>query len=507
MATPERLSVSLPERYTLVRHVADGGMASVWEATDELLGRPVAVKVLSAAFAADEGARRRFTREARAAARLSTHPHVVTVYDAGEQDGQAFLVMALYTGGTVADRIKAQVVPRAQALDWLEDAASALDLAHAEGVVHRDVKPANLLLDADDRVAVADFGIATAAWETSMTQTGMVLGTLAYLAPEQRTGGTATAASDRYALGLVARELLTGARPGTPATNPVGLPGAAEVALQRATAEDPDARPASCTALVEELEAALGEGDATAATQTARPRAAAAPLPGGPAATAAHAAPVAARTPLPPRRAAGPPAGADAPPDGGRGGKLLALLAVAALLVGVVVAVASSGGDDPASQKRPSDSTQEGQGKAPADKSTSTPAAPAEPPAGEQPADGAPAKSRAELIAQNNRAFAATRSDPAGQVAPLREAMAGLCKDESDINCAYALFNLAQALRLSGQPAEAIPLLEKRLAISDNQVGTVREELAAAQEAAGVAPAGGAPAGKGNGKGRDKDDD
>ncbi|MCW3010762.1 MAG: serine/threonine protein kinase, partial [Solirubrobacterales bacterium] len=250
-------SFALPERYSVVRHVANGGMASVWEATDELLGRSVAVKVLSPAFAADDAARRRFTREARAAARLSTHPHVVTVYDAGESDGQAYMVMALYPGGTVADRIAAGPIPRAQALDWLEDAAGALDAAHAEGVVHRDVKPANLLLDAADRVAVADFGIATAAWETSMTQTGMVLGTIAYLAPEQRTGGIATPASDRYALGLVARQLLTGAKPGQPPVT--ALPGAAEVVLGRATAEDPEARPPSCVALVAELEAALGD--------------------------------------------------------------------------------------------------------------------------------------------------------------------------------------------------------------------------------------------------------
>ncbi|MBA2347404.1 MAG: serine/threonine protein kinase, partial [Solirubrobacterales bacterium] len=205
---------SLPERYRLVRHVADGGMASVWEATDELLGRRVAVKVLAPALAADDEARRRFTREARAAARLSTHPHVVTVYDAGEHDGQTYLVMALYPGGTVADRLTDGPIPQEQALDWLEDAASALDLAHAEGVVHRDVKPANLLLDERDHVAVGDFGIATAAWESAMTSTGMVLGTLAYLAPEQRSGGAATPASDRYALGLVARQLLTGAKPG-----------------------------------------------------------------------------------------------------------------------------------------------------------------------------------------------------------------------------------------------------------------------------------------------------
>ncbi len=538
MASPPRPSVSLPERYSVIRHVANGGMASVWEATDELLGRSVAVKVLSPAYAADEAARRRFTREARAAARLSTHPHVVTVYDAGEHDGQAYMVMALYPGGTVADRIKAGPVPRPLALDWLEDAAGALDLAHGEGVVHRDVKPANLLLDAGDRVAVADFGIATAAWDTGMTSTGMVLGTLAYLAPEQRTGGTATPASDRYALGLVARELLTGARPGVEPTNPTALSGAAEVALSRATAEDPALRPRTCAALVDELEAALGDSAPTAVTRAVgmqRPRAAAVPVPvealghGEP--TAAHtAAPVAARTPLPARR---PPAprersgpvgpGAEAAGSGvdpgrdGRGAKALVALALVALLVGLGVAVAGSGGGDkPSSQaKRASTSTQKR--TTPAKRTTSSsssaapaPAAPAETQAAKPskaPAAAPATKSRSALIAQNNRAFSATRGDPAGQVAPLQEAVDGLCTDESDVNCAFALFNLAQALRLSGRAGEAIPLLERRLSISDNQVGAVRQELAAAQQAAGsgggAAPAGGS--GKG-GKGKGKKD-
>ena len=331
MASRPTAGVSLPERYVVIRHVADGGMASVWEASDELLGRRVAVKVLSPTYAADDAARRRFTREARAAARLSTHPHVVTVYDAGEHDGQAFLVMALYPGGTVADRIKAGPIPRPLALDWLEDAAGALDLAHAEGVVHRDVKPANLLLDAGDRVAVADFGIATAAWDTSMTSTGLVLGTLAYLAPEQRMGGAATAASDRYALGLVARQLLTGARPSDPAPGRVVLPGAAEVVLQRATADDPAQRPETCHALVQELEAALGDDEPTAPTRAApasRPRAVPLPLVAPTGANAAADPPTAAHTaPIVPRRprVAAPATDADTPrpvpvPAGARSG-------------------------------------------------------------------------------------------------------------------------------------------------------------------------------------------
>ena len=125
------------------------------------------------------------------------------------------------------------------------------------------------------------------------------------------------------------------------------------------------------------------------------------------------------------------------------------------------------------------------------------PAATAETPAKSPPAT---TKSRAALIAQNDAARNATRSDPAGQIAPLEEAVEGLCTNESDLNCAFALYNLAQALRFAGRPEEAIPLLERRLRISDNQVGTVRQELAAAQQAAGAAPTGAAPSGDGGGK-------
>ncbi len=481
---------SLPERYTLVRHVADGGMAAVWEATDELLGRAVAVKVLAPALAADDDARRRFTREARAAARLSTHPHVVTVYDAGEHEGQTFLVMALYPGGTVADRLARGPIPRAQALDWLEDAASALDQAHAEGVVHRDVKPANLLLDAHDHVAVGDFGIATAAWETAMTSTGLVLGTIAYLSPEQRTGGAATPASDRYALGLVARQLLTGVKPGAIPGPGQELPPAAAAVLTRATAEDPDARPASCTALVTELEEAL-TGEATQATRVAP---ALAPAPARPRADPTAVAPAAVAAARTPRPAPGPPAPGPPSSRSGFGNKALVGLAALALLVGgAAVALSSGGGDETGSEGTTGAAKSTTSKKTPSNSTSEAPpvAATPEPDPAPAPAE----KSRAELIAQNNAAFAATKGDPAGQIAPLREAVDGLCTDESDVNCAFALFNLAQALRLSGQPAEAIPLLERRLNISDNQVGAVRKELALAQQAAGTA----APAEDGGG--------
>src|ERR1700742_1835013 len=194
-ATPAR--ISLPDRYRVVRHLASGGMAAVWEAHDELLDRDVAVKILAPHLGEDAGARRRFGREARAAAGLSSHPNVVTIYDVGEHAGRVFMVMELMRGGTLNDRLRAgSEIPDATALRWLREAAEALDTAHAAGVVHRDIKPGNLLLDDHERLAVADFGIARLAWEDQLTATGQVLGTAAYISPEQALGEPATAASD-----------------------------------------------------------------------------------------------------------------------------------------------------------------------------------------------------------------------------------------------------------------------------------------------------------------------
>ena len=211
-ASPAR--ISLPERYRVVRHIANGGMAGVWEAHDQILNRSVAVKVLASHLSEDDRARLRFEREGRAAAGLSTHPHVVTIYDVGEHDGRAFMVMELMSGGTVGDRLReGRTVADDTALRWLREAAEALDAAHDAGVVHRDIKPGNLLLDERDRLAIADFGIARLAMEDQLTMTGQVLGTASYISPEQAVGEAATPASDRYALAIVAFELLTGSKP------------------------------------------------------------------------------------------------------------------------------------------------------------------------------------------------------------------------------------------------------------------------------------------------------
>ncbi|HVE69128.1 MAG TPA: serine/threonine-protein kinase, partial [Solirubrobacteraceae bacterium] len=136
-------TVELPPRYRDPRHLANGGMAAVYAAEDDVLGRRVAVKVLAAHFAEDPAAVHRFQREARAAARVSQHPHVVTIYDVGEHAGRPFIVMELRVGGSLAQVLREGVPPRADALRWVAEAGSALDAAHALDIVHRDVKPGN----------------------------------------------------------------------------------------------------------------------------------------------------------------------------------------------------------------------------------------------------------------------------------------------------------------------------------------------------------------------------
>jgi eukaryotic-like serine/threonine-protein kinase len=257
-------SPTLPARYRDARPVGRGGMADIYRATDIELARPVAVKVLAEHFAEDDDIRERFLLEARAAARLSGDPHTVKIYDVGETQGRPYLVMEYLPGGSLAARLAAGRIDEALALEWLEQTASALDAAHERGVVHRDVKPGNLLLDRADNVYVADFGIARAAGLDSHTQTGVILGTAGYLAPEQAAGGRATAASDRYAFAVVAHELLTGRRPGS--APDAGLPAAADPVFARALAEDPEYRFASCLEFVAALRAALAPVPATAPT-------------------------------------------------------------------------------------------------------------------------------------------------------------------------------------------------------------------------------------------------
>ena len=250
-------------------------MGDVYRATDATLGRVVAVKLLAEPFVADDTARRRFSREARAAARVSGDPGIVTIYDVGETDGRPYIVMEYVDGSSLEQRLHDEGAQApADVLRWLEQAGSALDHAHANGVVHRDVKPANLLVDREGDVRVADFGIASAAWLPSLTIEGTVLGTAGYFAPEQALGERTSPASDRYALGVVAYELLTGARPFAretptaemaahvsepvpPVSRRSGLPAKVDVVFERALAKRPEDRYGTCAEFVAALRAAL----------------------------------------------------------------------------------------------------------------------------------------------------------------------------------------------------------------------------------------------------------
>lgn len=204
----------LPPRYRGPERIGHGGMGDIYRATDSVLSRIVAIKVLAERYAQDGPVRERFTREALAAARLSGEPNTVTIFDVGEHNDRPYIVMEYLSGGSLDDILQADGArPPGQVFAWLAEAARALDVAHREGVVHRDVKPANLLLDAEGHVHVADFGIASAAGMHSLTMAGTVLGTAGYLSPEQARGERAGPASDRYALAIVAWELLTGKRP------------------------------------------------------------------------------------------------------------------------------------------------------------------------------------------------------------------------------------------------------------------------------------------------------
>src|SRR5215831_4857305 len=312
--------VVLAGRYRLEGCVAYGGVGEVWRAKDLVLGRPVAVKLLRTEYAQHPEVLTRFRAEARHAGSVS-HPGIAQVYDYGEDDAAAspYLVMELVDGPSLARVLAAGPLTPAHAMDVLAQAAAGLQAAHAAGLVHRDIKPGNLLAGPSGQVKITDFGIAHAAWSAPITQTGALVGTPAYLAPERITGGSATPASDLYSLGVVGYQCLTGTVPfeGIPhevtavhwhrtlPPLPAAVPAEVAELILDLTAKDPAGRPASAG---EVAVRAARLRDALAGRPTAPPPASG---PGGP-----HPAKEMGSEPLPPAGRPLPLAGEPAPMAG-----------------------------------------------------------------------------------------------------------------------------------------------------------------------------------------------
>ena len=270
--------------YALGRLLGEGGMGRVFAATDPALGRPVAVKVMRPELAAKPDARQRFLREARAAAAVS-HDHVVRIYQVGEDDGVPFLAMELLDGQSLADRLAAGPLPVAEVVRIGREAAAWLAAAHAAGLIHRDIKPANLWLEAPaGRVKLLDFGLARSVADPALTASGEVLGTPAYMAPEQAAGRPVDHRADLFSLGCVLYHAATGRRPfdgpdamsilhslanhippPAEAVNPA-VPWSLAELLGRMMAREPHARPATAAGVADQfmqlpLRPAGGSGD------------------------------------------------------------------------------------------------------------------------------------------------------------------------------------------------------------------------------------------------------
>lgn len=262
--------MTLGGRYGLTERIAIGGMGEVWKAKDKVLGRIVAVKILKEEYTGDPGFLERFRAEARHTALLN-HPGVANVFDYGEEEGSAYLVMELVPGEPLSNIIEREkTLTPDRTLNIIAQTARALAAAHAQGLVHRDVKPGNIMITPDNRVKVTDFGIARLADQVPLTATGQVMGTAQYLAPEQATGQTATASSDLYSLGIIGYECLAGKRPFTgesqiaialaqvndpPPSLPKSVPVPAQAMIMCLLSKDPAQRPANATTLASGVDA------------------------------------------------------------------------------------------------------------------------------------------------------------------------------------------------------------------------------------------------------------
>ncbi|QXJ22906.1 serine/threonine protein kinase [Actinomadura graeca] len=267
----------LDHRYRLLERLATGGMGEVWRASDSSAGRQVAVKLLRPEFGSDESARRRFGSEADLAAGLQ-HRGIAQVFDFGEQDGRMYLVMELVPGEALDAILARGGLPLEAVLDLMVQAGRALTVAHEAGIVHRDVKPANLMVSPDGMLKITDFGIARRLASASQTATGMVMGTAHYISPEQASGQPISPAADVYSLGVVAYECLTGAPPfggrtpveialkhvkDAPPELPARVPAAARELISRMLAKAPEDRPADANAVADralEIRARLRTG-------------------------------------------------------------------------------------------------------------------------------------------------------------------------------------------------------------------------------------------------------
>jgi serine/threonine-protein kinase len=441
-------------------------MGRIFRATDTDLRRTVAVKVLADRYSYDQDVRARFRREARAAARLSGNPNIVTIFDVAEYEGRPMIVMEFLDGGSLEARIEGHNgCPPAQVFAWLAQAANALDAAHAAGVVHRDIKPANLLLDSQDRLHVGDFGIASAVGLDSLTETGTILGSAGYFSPEQARGERATAASDRYSLAVVGFELLAGERPfaATPTTveaarhvtDPVPpihrvnpeLPPALDRVFQRALAKDPADRYPTAAEFVAELRAALHDDAGTTAWILP-----AAPTPAATAVTAV----------------AGPAAAAARPPAGRRSTRrrlvpLLLLLVLLAAAVAVAVA-ATRDSSPPHTAQRPKSVTILRTVTQPGRTIEQTVTAPAPPPATTPTTSSAPpatTPANATGAELNSEGYAKMQASDYSGALPLFERAVQQLHGTGSLDEAYADYNLAYTRFRLGHCTDVLALLDR----------------------------------------------